>query len=57
MSLSFEQIFDVVLKEDENGLLEADVQYVSDTYGLHEDDDREEILQYIAETRYEQWMM
>ena len=38
---------------DEEGHLEEEIQTVSKAYGLHEDDDREEILFYIAENLFE----
>jgi len=50
---AFEKIMQEVEQEDNKGLLEAEVQYVSSVYGLHEDDDRSEILFHIAEERYE----
>ena len=34
-------------------MLEADVQTVARVYGLHEDDDRDDILFFIAESLYE----
>ena len=33
--------------------LEEEIQTISKSYGLHEDDDREEILFYIAENLFE----
>ena len=33
---------------DQQGKLEADIQTVSKVYGLHEDDDRDDILFFIA---------
>ena len=51
---TFEQVIQQVEQDDSNGLLEEEVQYVSSRYGLHEDDDRDEILFHIAERLYEQ---
>jgi len=47
-----EQIFEEVLDLDQQGLLEQDIQIICDVYGLHEDDDRDEILGFIAENRF-----
>ena len=49
----FEKIMQEVEQLDQEGMLEADVQTVSRVYGLHEDDDREEIIFYIAENIFE----
>ena len=38
---------------DRQGKLEAEVHTVSETYGLHEDDDRDDILFFIAENLFE----
>ena len=47
-----EQIFEEVLDLDQQGLLEEDMQIICNVYGLHEDDDRDEILGFIAENRF-----
>ena len=47
-----EQIFEEVLDLDQQGLLEEDIQIICNVYGLHEDDDRDEILGFIAENRF-----
>jgi hypothetical protein len=49
---AFDRILDDVLEQDEQGLLEEDIQVICDVYGLHEDDDRDEILNFIAENRF-----
>jgi len=49
---ALEQIFEEVLDLDQQGLLEEDIQIICDVYGLHEDDDRNEILGFIAENRF-----
>ncbi len=49
----FEKIIQEVEELDEQGKLEAEVYTVSETYGLHEDDDREDILFFIAENIFE----
>ena len=54
---AFETLMQRVEEDDKQGLLEAEVQYVSSQYGLHEDDDRDEILFYIAESLYEKHLI
>ena len=49
---ALEQIFEEVLDLDQQGLLEEDIQIICNVYGLHEDDDRDEILGFIAENRF-----
>ena len=46
----FEKIMQEVEELDQQGMLEADVQTVCKTYGLHADDDRDDILFFIAES-------
>ena len=50
---AFEKIMQEVEQLDQQGKLEAEVYTVSETYGLHEDDDRDDILFFIAENIYE----
>ena len=54
---AFELLMQRVEEDDKQGLLEAEVQYVSSQYGLHEDDDRDEILFHIAESLYEKHLI
>ena len=49
---ALEQIFEEVLDLHQQGLLEEDIQIICDVYGLHEDDDRDDILGFIAENRF-----
>jgi hypothetical protein len=49
---AFDRIVDDVLEQDEQGLLEEDIRIICDVYGLDEDDDRDEILGFIAENRF-----
>tara|TARA_R100001463_G_scaffold106078_1_gene160652 strand:- start:50 stop:244 length:195 start_codon:yes stop_codon:yes gene_type:complete len=49
----FEKIIQEVELLDQQGKLEEEVHTVSETYGLHEDDDREDILFFIAENIFE----
>jgi len=50
---TLEQIFDEVLEQDSKGLLEDDIEddieEICYLYELHADDDRDEILSFIAE--------
>jgi len=45
----YEEIFDEVLEQDSKGLLEEDIEEICYLYELHADDDRDEILSFIAE--------
>jgi|TARA_A100001011_G_C13647706_1_gene570373 hypothetical protein len=47
---AFEKIMQEVEELDKQGKLEAEIQTVCKTYGLHEDDDRDDILFFIAES-------
>lgn len=49
---TLEQIFDEVLDLDQQGLLEEDIRIICDVYSLDEDDDRDEILGFIAENKF-----
>ena len=49
----FEKIMQEVEQLDQEGMLEADIQTVAKVYGLHEDDDRDNILFFIAENLFE----
>ena len=49
----FEKVMQEIYQLDEEGMLEAEIQTVSQVYGLHEDDDRDDILFFIAESLYE----
>ena len=46
----FEKIFDEVLEQDKKGLLEDEIEEICYLYDLHSDDDRDEILGFIAES-------
>ena len=49
----FEEIILEVEELDNLCELEEEIQTISKAYGLHEDDDREEIIFYIAENIFE----
>ena len=46
---AYEKVWDEVLELDSKGLLEEEIFTIADNYGLDEDEDRDEILQFIAE--------
>ena len=46
----FDDILDQVYKWDSKGLLETQIRDIVLSYGLHQDDDRDEILQFITES-------
>jgi len=50
---TFEKIMQEVEQLDRENMIEDDVQSIARAYGLHEDDDRDEILFHIAEKQYE----
>ena len=45
-----ENIYDEVVEMDNKGLLEIEITDMVINYGLHADDERDEILQLIAES-------
>ena len=53
----FEEIILEVEELDNLCELEEEIQTISKSYGLHEDDDREEILYFIAENIFEHGMI
>lgn len=53
---TLERLYEDVVADDEKGLLEKEIIDMVLRYGLHADDDRDEILQLIAEDEfYEQF--
>jgi hypothetical protein len=44
-----EHIQNYVLEQDRKGLLEDEITNISIMYNLHQDDDRDEILEFITE--------
>ena len=38
--------------QDNKGLLDKEIQTIAENYNLHQDDDRDEIVQFIAENIY-----
>ena len=45
-----ENIQSYVLEQDRKGLIDNVIDYMAFAHGLHPDDDRDEILEYIAES-------
>ena len=52
--LSLERLYDRAVEQDAKGLIEDDINDISIRYNLHQDDDRDQILQIIAEIQYEE---
>ncbi len=53
---TLQRLYEDVVADDESGLIDDVISNVAYLYGLHEDDDRDEILQFIAEKEfYEQF--
>ena len=53
---TLQRLYEDVVADDEAGLLEDKIRDMVLRYGLHQDDDRDEILQLIAEDEfYEQF--
>ena len=49
---AYEKVWDEVLELDSKGLLEEEIFTISNNYGLDEDADRQEILEFIAERMF-----
>ena len=49
----FDKVIQEVERLDEEGHLEEEIFTICDVYGLHADDDRDEILFFIAENLFE----
>ena len=49
---AYEKVWDEVLELDSKGLLEEEIFTIADNYGLDEDNDRDEILEFIAERMF-----
>ena len=53
---TLERLYEDAIADDKRGLLEVKIRDMVLRYGLHQDDDRDEILQLIAEDEfYEQF--
>jgi len=48
----YEKIYEQVLEDDSKGLLETEIRDMQLIYNLHPDDDRDAILEFIAESIY-----
>ena len=49
---AYDRILDEVLEQDSKNLLEDEIEEICYLYELHADDDRDEILGFIAESIY-----
>ena len=49
---TLERLYEDVVADDEKGLIDDDVNEIAHLYNLHADDDRDEILQLIAEDEF-----
>jgi len=47
-----ERLSEELIAQDNRGLLDDEVQTIAEFYSLHEDDDRDEIINFIAEGIY-----
>ena len=53
---TLQRLYEDVVADDEAGLIDDVISNIAYLYGLHEDDDRDEILRLIAENEfYEQF--
>ena len=52
--LSLERLYDRAVEQDAKGLIEDDINNICTRYNLQPDDDRDQILQIIAEIQYEE---
>jgi len=52
-----ENIHHQVIEDDKKGIYDDEIERISYLYGLHQDDDRDEILQFIAETIFYKYMI
>ena len=49
---TLQRLYEDVVADDEEGLLEKEIRDMVLRYGLHADDDRDEILRLIAEDEF-----
>jgi hypothetical protein len=49
---AYEKVWEEVLELDSKGLLEEEIFTIADNYGLDEDINRQEILEFIAERMF-----
>lgn len=49
---AYEKVWDEVLELDSKGLLDEEIFTIADNYGLDEDINRQEILEFIAERMF-----
>jgi len=49
---TLERLYEDVVADDKAGLIDDDVNEIAHLYNLHADDDRDDILQFIAENEF-----
>tara|TARA_R110001592_G_scaffold142973_2_gene365359 strand:+ start:673 stop:861 length:189 start_codon:yes stop_codon:yes gene_type:complete len=49
---TLEMLHENAIADDKAGLLDDEINYIAHVYNLHADDDRDEILQFIAENEF-----
>ena len=57
--ISLEDLHDKIIQQDKKSLMDDDINNIAISHNLHPDDDRDEILQIIAEEIFKekgQWM-
>tara|TARA_R110002050_G_scaffold154592_2_gene282512 strand:+ start:293 stop:481 length:189 start_codon:yes stop_codon:yes gene_type:complete len=50
--LILEKLNEELIVQDNKGLLDKEIKTIAENYNLHQDDDRDEIVQFIAENIY-----
>ena len=50
--IALETLHQQLIEQDERGLLDDEINTIAENYKLHADDDRDEIIQFIAESIY-----
>jgi len=51
-AVALETLTEELIEQDNKGLLDNEVQAIAEFYNLHQDDDRDEIIYFIAEGIY-----
>ena len=50
--ITLETLHQQLIEQDERGLLDDEINTIAKNYRLHVDDDRDEVIQFIAESIY-----
>jgi len=51
--MALENLYEIAIEEDKKGSIDGEINRIAFETGLHADDDRDDILQKIAEDRFE----